>query len=437
MLLRQHYYYSSSSFHLTSKSYSFSDTHEQRNSLIIFSLCPFFTPRSNGTWLHLRAPRRMDDLHNYLSRRLDRRPSSFSANRQSSSPKKASTDVRSLWCSGGYGAVLTIGGNLVTWGHGAGGWLGHPFPYLKLRDTTGKSETGVNYVYDVDAMEEVEPGPPRQSKILRARTFESDYNLFVGKEVKVKKGLRKEGVRIADGSGGLMRSGWSKWAISMEGGTVGQTHMCFVARLVPKKKEDEEAKAEAKDGDGDRSDEESSSDDDFSQSEEDDDEEGGGVDSMMQAKKTKSILSKEEDSDDDDATAINFSRLSLKELKNPNPDVVELTFSLCRHDRRDKVLNLLDRGFDPRSVESSFGNTLLHVACQNGNAVIGRALLRRGGVDVDSRNRAGNTPLHFAMYYKHEELKYMLLAEGADDTVTNNEGLTPWEGLRADELDEM
>jgi ankyrin repeat protein len=82
------------------------------------------------------------------------------------------------------------------------------------------------------------------------------------------------------------------------------------------------------------------------------------------------------------------------------------------------------------------GNTLLHVASQNGNKRVVKLALRRGA-NINLRNNGGNTPLHYAYAYGFEELGEYLKAKGADDTLQNLEGLTPYEGLSAADLDAL
>lgn len=48
----------------------------------------------------------------------------------------------------------------------------------------------------------------------------------------------------------------------------------------------------------------------------------------------------------------------------------------------------------PVDVRDKHGNTILIIACQNGNKRILKAALRRGA-DVNAANASGNTALHF------------------------------------------
>ena len=68
--------------------------------------------------------------------------------------------------------------------------------------------------------------------------------------------------------------------------------------------------------------------------------------------------------------------ISDEDLKN--------LFSLARHGRSKKLKELLDKGVPP-DVRDRFGNTVLLVACQNGNKKIAKAVLRKGA-DINAKN---------------------------------------------------
>ena len=86
---------------------------------------------------------------------------------------------------------------------------------------------------------------------------------------------------------------------------------------------------------------------------------------------------------------------------------------------------------DPRT-----GNSLLLVACQNGNKRVTKLLLRRGAA-LNHRNHRGNSCLHFAYCFGFTELGEYLLSKGADDSLRNSEGLTCYEGVSRSSLEAL
>ena len=67
--------------------------------------------------------------------------------------------------------------------------------------------------------------------------------------------------------------------------------------------------------------------------------------------------------------------------------------SLARHNRVDQLEQFLIKGVCP-DIEDENGNTILSVACQNGNKRIVKLALRYGA-DMNKCNVRGNTALHF------------------------------------------
>lgn len=87
-------------------------------------------------------------------------------------------------------------------------------------------------------------------------------------------------------------------------------------------------------------------------------------------------------------------------------------------------------GFNINATDD-FGNTLLCAACQNGHQAIA-ALLIRKGANPNHQNKAGNTPLHFAMEFNFYELGSWLADPGkggANDDILNKFGLGPYDGI--------
>jgi len=103
-------------------------------------------------------------------------------------------------------------------------------------------------------------------------------------------------------------------------------------------------------------------------------------------------------------------------------------FSAARHGRHKEVEASLVAGFPP-DHEDSFGNTLFHVACQNGNKRIAKLAIKYGG-DMDALNGKGNTGLHFLFAYGYPDIAEYFIEKGADDKVLNEAGKAARDGIR-------
>jgi len=100
-----------------------------------------------------------------------------------------------------------------------------------------------------------------------------------------------------------------------------------------------------------------------------------------------------------------------------------------RWNQTNDVSEILDGG----GVSADFrephnGNTLLHIACQNGHKELIQMLVIRGA-DVNAQNHHGQTALHFAYTYSFVEIGEWLRKMGADDGLLNESGLCCYEGL--------
>ncbi len=91
-------------------------------------------------------------------------------------------------------------------------------------------------------------------------------------------------------------------------------------------------------------------------------------------------------------TEIDFSATGIDE------EDIDDIFRFARHGRVEEIEKLLEKGV-PIDVRDVYGNTLLTIACQNGNKRVAKAVLRRGA-DINARNFKGNTPLHYCYQCK-------------------------------------
>jgi hypothetical protein len=109
--------------------------------------------------------------------------------------------------------------------------------------------------------------------------------------------------------------------------------------------------------------------------------------------------------------------------------------SLARHGKvsdAEELVNQPDWNV-PIDFQDDQGNTLLHIAAQNGAKRLVKLCLRRGA-DLNAQNLNGQTALHFAFGYGYNEVGEYLVSKGADDSIVNRDKLTCYEGLGAREL---
>lgn len=107
---------------------------------------------------------------------------------------------------------------------------------------------------------------------------------------------------------------------------------------------------------------------------------------------------------------------------------IEDVFSFARHGRIEEVDRMIEKGM-PVDVRDGFGNTLLIIACQNGNKRVAKQLLRRGA-NINTRNHKGNTPLHYCYHYGYgETLGEYIISKGASTDAQNKAGKPYWDGI--------
>ena len=123
---------------------------------------------------------------------------------------------------------------------------------------------------------------------------------------------------------------------------------------------------------------------------------------------------------------------------------------------KDSLRNLPDEDFDQSNVRVQFvegmgtiyensidnqyfhinkgveyGNTLMHIAAQNGNMKVGMFLISKGA-NPDHQNKQGQTPGHFALSYQFYDFASWIFDQyggKGNDLLTNIYGLGPYDGL--------
>jgi hypothetical protein len=109
--------------------------------------------------------------------------------------------------------------------------------------------------------------------------------------------------------------------------------------------------------------------------------------------------------------------------------------SMARHGKFVEVEELMNQPDwnVPMEYQDELGNTLLHIAVQNGNKRMVKLCLRREA-NVNAQNLGGQTPLHYAFAYGYDELGQYLIRKGGDDSIRNKDGLTCYEGLEVEDI---
>jgi hypothetical protein len=105
-------------------------------------------------------------------------------------------------------------------------------------------------------------------------------------------------------------------------------------------------------------------------------------------------------------------------------------FRRVRHGRVADVAALVSSGVDV-DIRDRFGNTPLVVAAQNDRKRISK-LLVKAGADLNAVNVAGNSALHYCYAYGHFDLAEFLERRGADVSVRNEAGVAPRDVLEGD-----
>lgn len=95
-----------------------------------------------------------------------------------------------------------------------------------------------------------------------------------------------------------------------------------------------------------------------------------------------------------------------------------------RENHIDKVRAFIQSGIDVNARDVFGNNTGLHWAASLGLAEMARLLIDNGA-DLDIRNEDGDTPLHWAAGEGQKELVVILIAHGADTNARGKNGWTP------------
>jgi len=95
---------------------------------------------------------------------------------------------------------------------------------------------------------------------------------------------------------------------------------------------------------------------------------------------------------------------------------------------------------DPRILSSTdeLGNTLLHISCAARHVQVVEVILvtnkKEAQAIINRKNHIGDTALHKASFRGHDEVVKLLLKNGADPLITNNDGKTPLDLAKSEEV---
>ena len=121
-------------------------------------------------------------------------------------------------------------------------------------------------------------------------------------------------------------------------------------------------------------------------------------------------------------------------FKDPTEAAIEKAIQAAKASNITQMEDALEEDI-PVNCSDDHGNTILILAAQQGSKRMCKFLLRRGA-DINAQNLAGNTVLHFCYTYSHAELAQYLISRGADDSILNIDGMTCYEGLNAEALED-
>ena len=99
----------------------------------------------------------------------------------------------------------------------------------------------------------------------------------------------------------------------------------------------------------------------------------------------------------------------------------------------EAVMAAVDHGADIRLAKDDGGRTALALAATGFNEELVKFLLDCGA-DVNARDNEGATPLHYAAMVRRTELGVVLLERGADVNAKDNSGLTPLQQILDDDF---
>ena len=105
----------------------------------------------------------------------------------------------------------------------------------------------------------------------------------------------------------------------------------------------------------------------------------------------------------------------------------------CESGHLNVIRNLIFKGANKEAKDNK-GRTPLYIACENGYINIVKTLVSIFHVNVNAQENDLWTPLHIAANRNKTQIVEFLVSNGADKTIKNNYGLTPFEMTQNEEI---
>lgn len=149
----------------------------------------------------------------------------------------------------------------------------------------------------------------------------------------------------------------------------------------------------------------------------------------------------------------NPAQLQLAKISLYNPFIdfkTKILTALKYKELTENAIQLINSG-NNLNIKNEKGESLLYIALKMQNEAIVQALIRNG-VDVNKKDKDGNTPLHFlinqydsdwALFFQNHEnsvvditdkLTSLLIKNGADVNIKDNNGKTPFDYIKKEEI---
>ena len=111
-------------------------------------------------------------------------------------------------------------------------------------------------------------------------------------------------------------------------------------------------------------------------------------------------------------------------IHNLLPDYEPNIFKACSSGKLTSVEWLIEKDQQDPNTKDRDGNTLLHYSCENGHFPIVKYLISKG-VDIETTNHERKTPLHIATEHNNLPIIKYLISKGAKIDAQNSNSRTP------------